>query len=209
MNSMHTIQEKLLHIINKGSLKDCTLREVGALIGESSAQKIKHHLEQLSKNNFIVIDTKTKTISRASQKSADGLLVSLPIIGSANCGEATIDAVENTVGYLKVSKRLIPKIKNVFVLVADGNSMNKADINGKTIEDGDFVIVDSSQRNPESGQYVVSVIDGMANIKKFVRDRKNQRIVLESVSTQKFTPIYIHEDDSYVVSGRVVGIVKR
>ena len=31
--------------------------------------------------------------------------------------------------------------------------MNKADIcNGKNIEDGDFVVVDANQRNPESGQ---------------------------------------------------------
>jgi len=206
---MHVIQEKLLRLLQKGSLQGLTLREIGNLVEEKSAQKVKHHLEQLAKKNFIVVDGKTKTVTLAPQKSADGLLISLPIVGAANCGVPTIDAIEDTVGFLKVSKSLVPKTKNIFVLVAEGSSMNKASIKGKTIEDGDFVIVDSTQRQPENGHYIVSVVDGMANIKKFIRDTKNRRIILESESTQNHLPIYIHEDDQYQVSGRVIEVIKR
>lgn len=36
------------------------------------------------------------------------------------------------------------------------------------MESGDFVIVDSENTSPRDGDYVVSVIDGMANIKNIV-----------------------------------------
>ena len=87
--------------------------------------------------------------------------------------------------------------------------MNKANINGKNIEDGDFVIVDAEQQNPESGQYLISIIDEMANIKKFVLDQKNKRIILKSESTRDYFPIFIHENDNYRFAGRVVDVMKK
>ena len=86
--------------------------------------------------------------------------------------------------------------------------MNLANVNGNTIENGDFVIVDPNAKNPKNGDYVVSVIDDVANIKKFIFDRKNNRIILQSESTQDYFPIFVHEDDKYEMSGKVVGVIK-
>ncbi len=206
---MHRIQEKLLKIIEKESLSGKTLREIGELVGETSAQKIKHHLTQLSKKGFIAYDSISRNIKKAQIVSKEGF-VSLPVVGSANCGPANIFADENITGYLKVSKKLVPRGGKLFVLRAEGNSMNKANIrNRKNIDDGDFVVVDSEQRSPESGQYVVSVIDEVANIKKFILDKENKRIVLKSESTQDYLPIFIHEDDQYQISGRVIDVIKK
>lgn len=185
-----------------------TLREVGSLVGEKSAQKIKHHLNQLSKRGFIAYNPVKREIKKAQKISKEGF-VSLPIVGAANCGPATIFAEENITGYLKVSKRLAPRGGKLFILRAEGDSMNKANINGKNIENDDFVIVDAEQKSPEPGQYIVSIIDEMANIKKFVPDPQNKRIVLKSESTNEYLPIFIHEDDKYEVSGRVVGVIKK
>lgn len=185
-----------------------TLREIGNLMGEESAQKIKHHLSQLSKKGFIVYNPAKREIRKTQEVSRDGF-VSLPVVGAANCGPATIFADENITGFLKVSKKFAPRGGKLFVLRAEGDSMNQANINGKKIEDGDFVIVDSEQKSPESGHYVVSVIDEVANIKKFVPDRKNKRIILQSESSKEYLPIFIHEDDKYEVSGRVVGVIKK
>ena len=87
--------------------------------------------------------------------------------------------------------------------------MNNANINRKNIEDGDFVIVDAEQKSPEPGQYIVSIIDEMANIKKFVPDPQNKRIVLKSESTKEYLPIFIHENDNYHVSGKVIDVIKK
>lgn len=205
---MHKIQEKLLNIIARKNLSGMTLRKIGNLMGEKSAQKIKHHLIQLSKKGFIVYNPAKREIRKAQEVSREGF-VSLPIVGATNCGPATIFADENIAGFLKVSKRLAPRGGKLFVLRAEGDSMNEASINGKSIEDGDFIIVDSEQKSPEAGQYVVSIIDEVANIKKFVPDRKNKRIILQSESSKEYLPIFIHEDDKYEVSGRVVGVIKK
>ena len=205
---MHIIQEKLLKELNRKNLSGMTLREIGSLVGEKSAQKIKHHLNQLSKRGFIAYNPVKREIKKAQKISKEGF-VSLPIVGAANCGPATIFAEENITGYLKVSKRLAPRGGKLFILRAEGDSMNKANINGKNIENDDFVIVDAEQKSSEPGQYIVSIIDEMANIKKFVPDTQNKRIVLKSESTNEYLPIFIHEEDKYEISGRVVGVIKK
>ncbi len=206
---MHIIQEKLLNIINKKNIGGLTLRQIGELIDEKLPQKVKHHISQLERKGFIRIDQKNKNISRLSNRTkASDIFVSIPIVGSANCGPATIYADQNIEGYLTISKRLAPNKKSVFALRAEGNSLNKANISGKNIESGDFVIVDSGSTLPHDGDYVVSIIDDMANIKKYRLDKTHSRIALLSESTQKYSPIFIHENDNFRINGKVIDVVK-
>lgn len=206
---MHQIQEKLLKIIDEKNVGDFTLRQIGVLVGEKLPQKIKHHLSQLERKGFIFIDRSSKKISRISNKAKTGdIFISIPIVGAANCGPATIYADQNIEGYLKISKRFVPNKKSVFALKAEGNSLNRADIKGESVESGDYVIVDSENTTPHDGDYIVSVIDGMANLKKYRVDNDHSRIVLLSESTQDYPPIFIHENDDFKINGKVVGVVK-
>ena len=205
---MHELQKALLSTMGRANLSGKTLRDIASLIGEESPQKIKHHLSQLDKKGFITYNPGDREIRKVRKVSKEGF-VSLPIVGSANCGAATIFADQNIIEHLKVSEKFVPSRHNLFVLRAEGNSMNRSNIKGKNIENGDFVIVDPEQRTPETGHYVVSIIDEFANVKKFVRDSKNRRIVLESESTEDYLPIFVHEDDQYEISGRVVDIIKK
>lgn len=207
---MHPVQEKLLKIIDEKNIGHLTLRDIGALIGEKLPQKVKHHLSALERKGFISIDKKAGTIRRINDTAkASGMFVSIPILGSANCGPATIFADENIEGYLKISRRLAPRFKSMFAIKADGNSLNKASIAGKKVETGDFVLIDSSRGDPRDGDYVLSIIDGLATIKKYREDRKNNRIALLSESSQDYAPIFIHEDDDFRVNGTAVEVVKR
>ena len=118
-------------------------------------------------------------------------------------------AEENLEGYLKVSKSMVGKAKKVFAIRASGKSMNKARIGGKySIEDGDYVIVDPNDKNPRNGDYVLSVINGCANIKKFLVNEKEGQIALVSESTENFLPIYINQDDNFIVNGIVKNVIK-
>lgn len=187
-----------------------TLREMGEHIGEKFPQKIKHHLGQLEKKGFLKIAKHTGSIKRTEPgKIASTSLLSIPILGTADCGPATFYADTNFEGYLKISSALLKKKKDVYAVRASGLSMNKADIGGKNIEDGDYIIVESSNKKPESGDIVVSVFDGVANIKKFQWDQENNRVVLTSESTKDFPPIFIHEDDDFNVTGYVTQVVKK
>lgn len=207
---MHPIQEKLLKLIDQKNLSNMTLRDIGEMIKEPLPQKVKHHLEQLEKKGFIKYDRKNKNITKAQIHSKIlSPFISIPVIGTANCGPATIFANENIEGYLKISKNILSKCKNIFAIKAQGLSMNKSNINGMCIEDGDYLIIDSDYRTPRNGDVVLSVIDDMANIKKYIFDEENNQIVLVSQSTKDIPPIYIHEDDSFMVNGKVIQVIKK
>lgn len=209
---MHIIQEKLLKIIGSKNIGNLTLREIGELVDEKYPQKIKHHLDQLEKKGFIKQNKKKGIIEKKNRQSHNkGTLspfVSIPIVGMANCGPATIFAEQNIEGHLKVSRRMVPKTKDLFAVRADGISMNKAEINKKTIEDGDYLIIDSSYLAPKNKDVVLSIIDENANIKRFIRNPDGS-VVLMSDSTREFPPIYIHEDDDFQINGRVIDVIKK
>lgn len=206
-NGMHPIQQKLLELAAHHNLGQLSFREIGKLIDEGHPQKIKHHLEQLEKKGLIQSIGEGIAIKKTGR---DDGIVSIPILGAADCGPATIFADENVEGYLRVSRRLISFSSGLFALRAVGNSMNNASIRGKSLEDGDYAIIDSRVRDPGTNDYVVSIIGGVCNIKKFIKDTKNKQIVLLSESTQDLPAIHIHPDEAdYFVSGRVVDVVKR
>ncbi|MBI4992941.1 MAG: hypothetical protein HZC26_02285 [Candidatus Magasanikbacteria bacterium] len=214
---MHPIQEKILRLLETQDVSNLALRKIAVKIGETgSPQKIKHHLNQLAQKGLIRIDKKNNKIEKIKAGvNKEGGLISLPIYGSANCGEATFFADDHVEGYLKVSEHvlgdLINKLKHLFVLRAVGPSMNRADVSGNMIEDGDYVIVYKEDLIPNDGDCVVSVIDGVANIKKIYVDNKNQQFILVSESNQDFPPIYVHRDDldSYLMAGKVVKVMKQ
>src|SRR4051812_19221010 len=114
---MHPLQQQLLQLSKTENLAKLSLRQMAAAIGqpEESPQRIKHHLMQLQKKGFLQIDRSTGLMERAQNKPAwaRGLLESaarlfaIPVIGTANCGPATIFAEENFEGFLRVSSKLI------------------------------------------------------------------------------------------------------
>ncbi len=88
--------------------------------------------------------------------------------------------------------------------------MNKAKISGKNLNDGDFVLIDSEYRTPRNGDCVLSVIDGMANLKKFEKDTRTGDIKLVSESTNKsHKPIYISSEDDFMINGKIIAVLKK
>jgi SOS-response transcriptional repressor LexA len=210
---MHEIQKQILKLSGRNNLGKMSLRHIGQLIGQkNSPQKIKHHLLQLEKNGFIKINRLEKEIAKTKPGTvANSKFISLPILGTANCGPATIYAEQNIEGYLTISGKLLSKKKDIFAIQASGYSMNKANVNGESIQDGDYVIVDPRYRNIANGDYVLSIIDGVANIKRYYKDIDNKRIILLSESSASFSPIFIHYDDldRYVINGKVIQVIKK
>ncbi|MBU4421685.1 hypothetical protein KKB41_01840 [Patescibacteria group bacterium] len=206
---MHVIQHKILNLAHEKDLSPYTLRQIGELVGEPHPQKISHHLTQLYRKNLLRRDKQSGKIEvvKLGMVQTAGIL-SIPIVGSANCGSATIFADQNIEGFLKISERLVSNRRGLFVIKAIGNSMNRANIGGKNIEEGDYVIINSEAGAPKDGDYVLSIIDDVGNIKKYKADRKNNQIVLLSESTQDYPPIFIHPDDKFIINGRVDQVIK-
>lgn len=215
---MHDLQTKLLKLFPKINFSEESLRTIAKKVGEKYPQKIKHHILQLEKKGLISVDWQNKTITKAkrglpasSGGNSTSALLSIPILGTASCGPATIFADQNIEGYLKISKNVLglKAIGDFFAIKAFGNSMNRAKVSGRNIEQGDYVIVDPKQKSPHNGDYVLSIIDNVANIKKFFRDVKNKLIMLLSESTEAYPPIYIGQSENYFVSGKVIYVIKK
>lgn len=208
---MHPTQQKLLELSQQYDLTSMGLRQIGKMIGVEHPQKVKFHLQKIG-----ILDGGTKKPINTARKmplQPSTSMISIPILGLANCGDAIMIAENRIQGMLPISKRLLPSkrsLDNLFAVKAVGASMNQADVNGKCVQDGDYVIVDSNDRDAKDGDYVLSIIDGLANIKKFVVDMINEQIVLQSESTGYFPPIHIHREDidNYLINGKVIAVIK-
>lgn len=217
---MHELQQKLLKVAQEKNLGQYTLRDIAKFVGEVSPQKIKHHLQQLEKRGLIKIDKIKGIIEKNSAGWVDAgvkkspkqkaRIFAIPILGAASAGPAMAFAEGNIEGFLRISSSLFERrsMHNFFALKVDGPSMNRAEIDGKRIEDGDYVIIDQDYPNPKDGDVVLSIMDGVANIKKFYHD-DDGNIVLMSESKQSFPPIHIHKDDNYFINGKVVKVIKK
>jgi repressor LexA len=211
---VHDIQIEILNLLRsrKGIFANFSFRSLGEILRVDHAQQIKHHLLQLEKRGLVTIDKTSKILKLTAPGRTQGsALITVPIIGAANCGQATLFAQENIEGTLKLSKRLIfNKEKNVFAIRAVGSSMNRANIGGHSIDDGDYVIVDGSRFNPQNNEYVLAVIDDFGVIKRFIKGKKRDEVELVSESTEEHPPIHIHADDQrLIIHGKVIYIIKK
>src|SRR5438876_5377633 len=146
---MHELQKKLLRLAQEENLGSYTLRALGAKVGEKSPQKIKHHLGQLEKRGLIRVDRGNSLIEKTQQGRITSLLkgaqlLSIPILGAANAGPANRLADAHIEGYLRISSTFLGSSskRKLFALKVDGPSMNRAEVDGKRIENGDYVIID-------------------------------------------------------------------
>ena len=215
-------QKKVLEFVKKYSSKHefaPSLKEIGKHIGVNSFATVHQHLTMLESKGFL---SREKSQHRSMTVQSPQLIespygntvgldsISLPIVGSANCGPADILAEGNIEGYFKVSKSLLNRRDGLFVVRASGDSMNKADFFGKTIENGDFVIIDSLDRNAKHGDYVLSIIDGCANLKRFIIDRNGQKLLVsESKSQKDYKPIFLHDADDFMINGKIISVIKK
>lgn len=221
---MHKYQLKILELLQTSFQEDVSLRALGEKMGiPNQPQKVKHHLDQLRKRGLLKIKKENGRIKKIELIKSGSInnksLRRLPIYGAANCGEAVTFADAGMLGYLYISSKLLfCKSNKLFVVKAVGNSMNKAKVgkDKQSIENGDYVVVDPDRKNTiEDGQYILSIIDRMANIKKVIKNinDNSKQLVLVSESTDDYPPIYIDygegaDDVDYVVNGSVCQVLK-
>lgn len=208
---MHSLQRKILDLAQGGQLDNKNLREIANCIGVTHLQKVKHHFNALIDKNFLYLDKNGNyQVTQAQSQENDSKFVNIPIYGLANCGVATLYAQDNIEGYMPISKSLLPGLdqNQLIILKAVGDSMTKADINGSNIRHGDYLVVDTQDKNPKDGDYILAIIDNMASIKRYTFDKAKREIRLISESTKRIPPIIAKEHDDFLVNGKIVKVVK-
>lgn len=206
---MHPIKERLLELARQRDLAGLSLRQIGALIGERHPQKVKHHLNGLQATAAL------RSLGGVCGLAATCLPTrfrSIPVLGAADCGPATFFAEQKyPEEHIQVSSEILAsQNEDVFCVRAMGDSMNQSCIGGCAVEHGDYVLVDPHERNFCDGDYVLSVINDLANIKKVIFGG-NGEATLVSESSRKYPPIYVTSSDltsdSFV--GKVVRVFKK
>lgn len=206
---MHQVQQKLLDIARLENIESMRRVDLVEMVNCEYPSQITHHLNQLVKRGDLV--RKNGRLVPALRTNAGLLLI--PVMGEADCGEATKYADGRIIDNLAISQSvLLSKLSDkLYALVARGDSMNRAEVAGKTIEDGDYIIIEKSDGYvPKDGDIVVSIIAGLANVKRLRRDNARQRILLLSESHRQndFAPIIISDQDDFAVEGQVVDVIK-
>ncbi len=207
---MHQVQEQLLALADTENLGSSSYYGLAKRLGVANHGSIKFHLDQLVEKGLLFRDPKSGEITKVTEGEKFLGLLSIPVMGEANCGSATSVADDRVKEFLRLSPSLLPKVKldKLYALKAVGNSMNAANISGKPINSGDYVLVEKTDE-ASNGDYVVSIFDEVANIKRLVFDPVNSRILLLSESKEPLPPIVVSEEDSgvYSIAGKVVDVV--
>ena len=88
--------------------------------------------------------------------------------------------------------------------------MNDAKKLNKPINQGDYILVSEEDASAvKSGDYIVTVIDGMANVKRFIDKRSKGQIVLVSESKEQYPPIYLTPEDNFTINAKVLHVIEK
>jgi len=190
-----------------------TIREIHRLV-RNSGLKVKSlgsiflYLRSLEDKGFINRSSEDRGIKILSDSQKK--FTSIPILGTANAGSPTFFAEQNVEGYLKLSRRLIPKKITDFIFAIEvfGDSMDQAEIYDKKIKNGDYVLVDSQCKDYHNGDKVLATIDGLATIKNFFKIDIDTIGLFPQSSNKTHKPIYLTPEDNFVINGKIIDVLK-
>jgi repressor LexA len=179
-----------------------TVEELRRILHVGSTRTVLRYLDLLEEEGYIERWSGARGFRMRKGSAATGVQTrSVPLVGEAPAGQL-MPAEENILGQVQIPKDFLkPRSAAFFLLRVRGDSMNRAKVEGGTIEDRDLVLVRQQER-AEPGQIVVALVDGEATIKRLVK--APGYFVLQPESTDpKNRPIVMAQDF------RIQGVVSR
>lgn len=174
------------------------LEELRIALDYTQISSVQRHTDALKEKGYID-KSRGLFLPHSSEK------IQIPLVGNVACGVPLL-ATENIEAYIPYDASVIRGgVQDYFFLRAVGDSMNNANIAGKTIEDGDFVLI-KKQQVASPGSRVVALIGDEATIKKLVPEDGHVRLQPESTNP-KNKPILLFEDFS--IQGVVSDVIKK
>ena len=193
--SEHGIMPTIREIKDEAGNLGLKLKSIRSFFNYLNELESKGYIQRTSEDRGIKLKGITKD-----------LFVDVPILGMANAGTALAYADQYIEGYLKVSKSIV-RDKNVFAVQISGTSMNKAKINNKTINDGDFVLVEKRETYDYNDKVLV-IIDGLATVKIYRKFDEDNIVLAPDSTDKKHKPIFLTSEDNFVIDGKVIEVLK-
>jgi SOS regulatory protein LexA len=181
-----------------------TIEELRRLLGVGSTRTVLRYLDALKEEGYIERWSGARGFRMRRGQSAGLETQLVPIVGEALAGQL-MPAEENMLGQVQMPKEFMkPPSAKFFLLRVRGDSMNRAKIQGQTIEDGDLVLVRQQER-ADPGKVVVALVDGEATIKKLVKGAGYYVLQPESTNL-KNRPIIVAQN--FQIQGVVCRVFK-
>lgn len=208
------LQARVLALAQSRQIVDMTYREIGERLGGKHPYSIQQAIDGLVRKGYLIRNEKTKKIHLpVAEGEGQKPFLNIPILGGVSCGVAAEMAYDFPAGSVSVTPSVVSirRPELTYALIAHGDSMAKASINGKPVESGDYVIVEkASLANIRNGSYVVARFNNLNNLKKLTIDAVNRRFILRSEAAIDIPPIIIAEEDIqfFDIEGIAVDVVK-
>lgn len=178
-----------------------TVREIAKAIDVSSPATVQAHLDRLADKGYIKRGSnKNRTIELMVNNefnNKNDTVVDVPLLGKITAG-SPIEAIENPNDFFSLPAWIVPKDKEVFSLLVDGESMIEAGI-----LDGDIVIVEKCN-TARNGQIVVAMTDeNEVTLKTFYKEKDHFRLQPENSTMQ---PIILN---NVLILGKAIGLYRK
>ena len=185
--------------------KSPTIEELKNILWQKSKRGVVQYLESLEKKGFISRGRGFRSIRLGNWVGFQQML-SIPILGYANAWTPLVDAQENDLWVLPVSKNVVKwDEKDYFILKVEGTSMNNFEVNGKLIDNGSYILVNKKEVNTNSREAFLFIVDGAATIK--IPKTEGESLYLTPKSKDDYhKPIILSSSDNVIVNGKVVDV---
>jgi len=175
-----------------------TLEELRIFLKYPRISSVQRHTDALKRKGYL-------EQSRGLSAPVSNEKVQIPLVGNVACGTPLL-ATQNIEAYVTYDKSLLSgNPSDYFFLRAVGDSMNMADVQGKVIDDGDFVLA-KKQNAANFGEKVVALLGDEATI-KYLKNENGHIVLNPKSSNLANKPIYISDD--LLVQGIVVDVIKK
>ncbi|MHC1716770.1 MAG: transcriptional repressor LexA [Candidatus Dojkabacteria bacterium] len=212
MDSILTMkQEAVLKAIRMCFLENGyapSLSELQQNLNISTKRGVVNHLIALEKKGYILRTGEARGIHMVEDDDqvVYDYLVGVPIFGYANAGTPLVRAEEENLGILKIDQNIVGKKKKLFSLIVKGDSMDLAQIDGRYLKSGSYLIVQKDSEI-ENGDIVVAVIDNSATVKKY--QKKKDMVILYPESSNPINqPIYLDRNAESFLNGKVIKVLE-
>lgn len=179
-----------------------TIEELRIALDLGSTRTVLRYLQELEDEGEIERWSGARGIRLKRAPQTGGITEQVPVLGAAPAG-ALLDAEENLLGHVGLVRPQHEK-RRLFLLRVRGDSMNQATVNGRTIDDGDLVLV-AQTNDARPGDIIVALIDGQATIKRLSLGPHYAVLKPES-DNPKNTPIVVA--DALSIQGVVIEVIK-
>ena len=130
----------------------------------------------------------------------------IPILGTANAGEALVYGEQTTQGSISLSHSIIRGNKQHYFLVQiEGTSMNAFMVNGKIIEDKSYVLIHKKDTQMNEHDAYLVILNGCATVKKVKKEEHNLYLLPVSHDASH-RPIIVTEEDDVMINGKVIDV---